>query len=97
MDRRFPISAYASYSDLRIKTNESIIKHLADILERLDTSTAITTANTVNKDERDYCLLQISHLKAKFETLYNHLVTNTAFIRERRTALHHLPEEDSRN
>ena len=97
MDRRLPISAYASYSDLRIKTNENIIKHLVDIVEILDTSIVITTSNTANNDEKEYCLLQLSHLRLKFETLYNNLVTNTAFIRERRSALHHLPEEDSRN
>ena len=95
MNRHPPLSAYASYSDLRIETNERIIQLLVDIVEKLDTSIVITTGNTVNKDERDYCLLQLSHLRTKFETLYNNLVTNTAFIRERRTALHTLPEEDS--
>ena len=97
MDRRLPLSAYASYSDLRIETNERIIQLLVDIVEKLDTSIVITTGNTVNNDEKEYCLLQLSHLRIKFETLYNNLVTNTAFIRERRSALHHLPEEDSTN
>ena len=93
MNRHPPLTGYASYSDLRIETNERILQLLADIIEKLDTSIVITIENTVNRDERDYCLRQLRYQRTKFETLFTNFVTNTAFIRERRKVLHTLSKE----